>query len=314
MEPTGWTDTHAHLADSDLFSHLQSVLAQAAVHGVHRVICVAVDAQSLDTIDNIYRQIETEDSSIPSVWSSAGIHPNYAHQEKPEDWEKIVSRSSHPRLCALGETGLDKYWDDCPMEVQLANFQKHWKLSRETGLPVIVHSRECDQEMLDFLEHEFRHGPLLGVMHSFCSSYEVACRCIDMGLYISFSGMLTYKKNDALRDVARRLPLERLLVETDAPYLSPEPKRSARYRQGSRTASREIRISDGSSHHRECLESFPKDALELFRQVQDCVSAAFASDCNVNPTVSVKVSGCDLKTHSDMPPVDRRASELSIDI
>jgi TatD DNase family protein len=228
MEPTGWTDTHAHLADTDLFSHLQSVLAQAAVHGVHRVICVAVDAESLDAIDNIYRQIATEDSNIPSVWSSAGIHPNYAHQEKPGDWEKIVSKTSHPRLCALGETGLDKYWDDCPMEVQLANFQKHWKLSRETGLPVIVHSRECDQEMLDFLDREFRHGPLLGVMHSFCSSYEVACRCIDMGLYISFSGMLTYKKNDALRDVARRLPLERLLVETDAPYLSPEPKRSAR--------------------------------------------------------------------------------------
>jgi TatD DNase family protein len=231
MESIGWTDTHAHLADSELFSDLQGVLVQAIEHDVRRIVCVAVDADSLDTIDNIHRQAEAFGSQSPSLWSSVGIHPNYAHQEKPGDWEKIVSKASQPGVCAIGETGLDEYWDDCPIEVQRVNFQRHWKLSRETDLPVIIHSRQCDARMLEFLEQEYRNGPLQGVMHSFCSSYDMASRCIDMGLYISFSGMLTYKKNNELREVASRLPLERLLVETDAPYLSPEPKRSTRPNQ-----------------------------------------------------------------------------------
>jgi len=228
MNPVGWTDTHAHLADSDLFEKLPSVLANAFAHQVRRIVCVAVDAGSLDTIDAIHRQNQESVGDKPEIWSSVGIHPNYAHQEKAGDWEKIVAKSSETRVCAIGETGLDKYWDDCPFELQQINFGRHWELSRQTGLPVIVHSRDCDREMLDWLRQEHRHGPLIGVMHSFCSSYEMAMECIDMGLYISFSGMLTYKKNESLRQIAARLPLDRLLVETDAPYLSPEPKRGTR--------------------------------------------------------------------------------------
>jgi len=228
METIGWTDTHAHLADPALNGKLSSVLEKSIAHHVRRILCVAVDADSLDTIQSIHREIQEMEIPAPTLFSSVGIHPNYAHQEKPGDWDKIVAGSEVAFVCALGETGLDKYWDDCPFEVQLANFRRHWHLSRQAGLPVIIHSRDCDQEMLETLREEHRQGPLLGVMHSFCSSYEVAMECIDMGLYISFSGMLTYKKNDALRAVAQRLPIERLLVETDAPYLSPEPKRAAR--------------------------------------------------------------------------------------
>jgi TatD DNase family protein len=228
MTAFGWTDTHAHLADSHLLEKLPSVLANAFTHQVRRIVCVAVDAGSLDTIDAIYRLSDQMDGDKPEIWSSVGIHPNYAQQEKQGDWEKILSSASEPRVCAIGETGLDKYWDDCPFDRQQSNFGRHWDLSRQTGLPVIVHSRDCDREMLEWLRQEHRQGPLIGVMHSFCSNYEMAMECIDMGLYISFSGMLTYKKNEALRQIAARLPLERLLVETDAPYLSPEPKRGSR--------------------------------------------------------------------------------------
>ena len=228
MNSFGWTDTHAHLADSDLIDKLPNVLANSIAHDVHRILCVAVDADSLDGIDAIHRQCEQIAPDKPKLWSSVGIHPNYAQNEKPGDWEKIVAKSNDACVCALGETGLDKYWDDCPFDIQRSNFGRHWALSRQTGLPVIVHSRDCDREMLDSLRQEYRNGPLLGVMHSFCSSYEMAMECIDMGLYISFSGMLTYKKNDGLRQIAARLPIDRLMVETDAPYLSPEPKRGSR--------------------------------------------------------------------------------------
>ncbi len=228
MNHSGWTDTHAHLADSELHAKLESILAQSVAYSVKRILCVSVDADSLDSIERIHRETETMTLAKPSIWSSVGIHPNYAQQEKPGDWEKIVAKSNDACVCALGETGLDKYWDDCPFDIQIANFRRHWELSRATGLPVIIHSRDCDMEMLEILREEHRQGPLRGVMHSFCSNYEVAMECISMGLYISFSGMLTYKKNDALRDIASRLPIDRLLVETDAPYLSPEPKRGQR--------------------------------------------------------------------------------------
>ena len=193
MNHSGWTDTHAHLADSELHANLQSILAQSVAYSVKRILCVSVDADTLDNIERIHRETETITLAKPSIWSSGGIHPNYAQQEKPGDWEKIVAKSNDARVCALGETGLDKYWDDCPFDIQIANFRRHWELSRHTGLPVIIHSRDCDMEMLEFLRDEHRQGPLRGVMHSFCSNYEVAMECISMGLYISFSGMLTYK-------------------------------------------------------------------------------------------------------------------------
>jgi len=268
MISAGWTDTHAHLADERLKSKLPSLLSESMVYGVRRILCVAVDADSLDTIDGVYREWEQFDAAKPQIFQSVGIHPNHAQQEKPGDWEKICAKVSDLRVAALGETGLDKHWDDCPFEVQLANFRRHWVLSRQTGLPVIIHSRECDEPMLDLLREEYRNGPLKGVMHSFCSSYEVATECIAMGLYISFSGMLTYKKNDSLRQTASRLPIDRLLVETDAPYLSPEPKRSARCNEPSFVAytGRVLAGLHGQSES-QMADVTTRNALRLFERM-----------------------------------------------
>ena len=228
---TGWIDTHAHLADEAFSERLEEVLSRAMVARVTRILCVGVDAGASASAVSLASRIGGE--KMPAVWASVGIHPNYAHQERPGDWESIVALTTNShvggsRVCALGETGLDRYWDDCPFEVQKKNFTRHWELSRSTGLPVIIHSRDGDAEMLDALRNEYKHGELRGVMHSFSSTLEVALECVAMGLYISFSGMLTYKKNDVLRDVAAKIPEDRLLVETDCPYLSPEPKRATR--------------------------------------------------------------------------------------
>lgn len=217
----GWTDTHAHLADESLLERIDEVLARAALAGVSRIICVAVDAE---TSESAIRIAETH----PQVWASVGIHPNYAHQAKQQDWDRIRDLAAHPRVCALGETGLDLHWDDCPFPIQQASFAKHWQLSRETKLPLIIHMRDCETEMLSALNEQSKLGVLRGVMHSFAGCTATAAQCLAMGLYISFAGMLTYKKSTELRETAKTIPLDRLLVETDSPYLSPEPHRSRR--------------------------------------------------------------------------------------
>jgi TatD DNase family protein len=220
-----WVDTHAHLADATYGSELDGLLRRCVESRVHRVMCVAVDA---DSSSRCIQLSESSREQLPSIWATVGIHPNHAQLEKPEDWTRIQNWMAHERVVALGETGLDKYWDDCPFEVQQANFERHWLASRETGLPVIVHSRDCETEMLDMLRSMTREGPLRGVMHSYCGSRDAAMEFVDMGLYISFSGMLTYKKNDDIRSIAADIPLDRILIETDCPYLSPEPKRAER--------------------------------------------------------------------------------------
>ena len=217
----GLVDTHAHLADKSLFSQLEGVLARAKQAGVSEIICVAVDAETCDSAIAIAE-------SNQEVWASVGIHPNYAHQAASEDWSKIVELTKRARVCALGETGLDLHWDDCPFAIQQANFERHWDLSRVTQLPLIIHMRDCEPEMLAALRKQSLSGPLRGVMHSFAGSTETAQHCLELGLYISFAGMLTYKKSEELRKTAKTIPLDRILVETDCPYLTPEPNRARR--------------------------------------------------------------------------------------
>ena len=216
-----WIDTHAHLADKSLANQLDGVLTRALQASVTKVICVAVDAE---TCAKAIAIAESKDA----VWASVGIHPNYAHQESPTDWDRIVEMTDHPRVCALGETGLDRHWDDCPFDIQQANFERHWRLSRETNLPLIIHMRDCEAEMLEALEQQAKNVPLRGVMHSFSGTTETARRCLEFGLFVSFAGMLTYKKSEELRKTAKTIPLGRILVETDCPYLTPEPNRSRR--------------------------------------------------------------------------------------
>src|SRR5262249_42567203 len=156
---------------------------------------------------------------FPMLRSTAGIHPNHAAEAAPGDWDAVVRLTDDPLVVALGETGLDRHWNFTPFPQQEEYFTRHLELSRKTGLPVVIHSRDCDADTLRMLKDEFdRHGPIRGVMHSFTGSAELAAACLEMSLFISFAGMITYKNAAKLRAVAATVPVDRLLVETDSPF------------------------------------------------------------------------------------------------
>ncbi len=215
-------DTHAHLDEERFATDREEVVARAAAAGVRRILTIATTAASSQASQELAVQ-------FPGVFASAGIHPNYAAQTAPGDWDLVVRYAQHPRVRALGETGLDRFHHFTPFPVQEDYFARHLDLSRQTRLPVVIHCRDCEPDMLRMLRADFeRHGPINAVMHSFAGSAATAADCLEMGLFISFSGMITYKKSEALRSVAAKVPVDRLLVETDSPYLSPLPHRGKR--------------------------------------------------------------------------------------
>jgi len=215
-------DTHAHLDDEKLQSDLADVLERARAAGVDRILTVGTTAQSsLVTIQLAKR--------YPGVIVAVGIQPNNAAQAAAGDWDEVVRLAENPAVHAVGETGLDRHWDFTPFSLQEEYFARHLALARERQLPVVIHCRDADEDVVRMLKSEFdRHGPIQGVMHSFTADRATAELCLAMGLHISFAGMITFKNAQALREVAAQIPVERLLVETDSPYLSPLPLRGRR--------------------------------------------------------------------------------------
>ncbi len=214
-------DTHVHLCDEQFAGQVDAVVQRAATVGVSRLLTVATNFATSQSCLRLAQHYN-------SVWSSVGLHPNYTAQAAATDWAEIERLSAEPRVVALGETGLDRYWDDAPFALQQEYFERHLALSRRVEKPVIVHMRECEAEVLAMLRAARQQGIVRGIMHSFTGSAEAAGECVELGLYISFAGMVTYKKSDALRAVAALVPADRLLIETDAPYLSPHPCRGQR--------------------------------------------------------------------------------------
>jgi TatD DNase family protein len=163
------------------------------------------------------------------LWATVGIQPNHVAEAEPDAWEQVEALAGRPRVVAVGETGLDRYWDHTPFPLQEDYFARHLDLARRHALPVVIHCREAETDVLRILREAFdRHGPVRGVMHSFTGDLATAEACLAMGLFISFAGMVTYKNAQPLRDVAAKVPPERLLIETDSPYLAPVPVRGRR--------------------------------------------------------------------------------------
>ncbi|HEY2251321.1 MAG TPA: TatD family hydrolase [Planctomycetaceae bacterium] len=214
-------DTHAHLDEEAFDGDRDGVIARAASAGIVRIITIGTTADTSRRAVDIARE-------FPSVFAAVGIQPNYAAQAKAGDWETIVELASAEKVVAIGETGLDRYWDYAPFDLQIDYFQRHISLSQKLEKPFVVHCREAEAETVAQLHEASRRGPLRGVMHSFTGSLETARACLDLGLYISLAGMVTYKKSQALRELIKELPLERILVETDSPYLAPQPVRGKR--------------------------------------------------------------------------------------
>ena len=216
-----WVDTHCHLDEESFTQDCAETIQRAVDAGVTRMLTVGI------TLDSCRRVVELA-QRYDSVFAIVGLHPNYVSAALPGDWEQIVELMQAPKVVGLGETGLDKYWDYAPIELQTDYFHRHIELSRKLNLPFVVHCRDAEAETLAVLKHHAASGPLSGVMHAFCGSAETARECLDMGLHLSFGGMVTFKKNDALRQLAATIPLDRLLVETDSPYLAPTPFRGKR--------------------------------------------------------------------------------------
>jgi TatD DNase family protein len=214
-------DTHAHLDDDQFDADRDAVIERAAQAGVEAIVAVGVTASSSASVVALAQR-------HAQVFAAVGIHPNHCAEAARDDWNAIVRFLAQAKVRALGETGLDRYRDYAPLDLQQDYFDRHLRLSQEHDLPFVVHTRESDDEVLAMLEEARRRGPLRGVMHSFTGSPEMAQACLGLGLYISFAGMVTFKKSEALRAIAATVPGDRILVETDSPYLAPHPLRGKR--------------------------------------------------------------------------------------
>ena len=214
-------DTHAHLDEQSFQDDLDNVLKRASDAGVESILTIGVTLATSQAAVKLARQ-------FPQLHAVVGIQPNYASQAHPGDFEQIALLATDPAVVAIGETGLDRYWDFAPIDVQEEYFIRHIELAQEQDLPFVVHCRDAEEDVVRVLSNCAAKNSLRGVMHSFCGSHSIAQKCLELGLHISFAGMVTFKKNAELRDVARQIPIDRLLVETDSPYLAPVPLRGKR--------------------------------------------------------------------------------------
>jgi TatD DNase family protein len=214
-------DSHCHLDYLARDGDLEEVVGRARAAGVARMITICTKLSEFAAVQAIAERYD-------EVYCSVGVHPHEAGAEGQGDTHRLVALAAHPKVVGIGETGLDYYYEHAPRDRQRDSFRAHIVAARETGLPVIVHARDADDETADLLRREHGQGPFSGVLHCFTAGPELARTALDLGLYISISGIVTFKNAEDLRAVVRDLPLDRLLIETDAPYLAPVPKRGKR--------------------------------------------------------------------------------------
>ncbi|MBV8770512.1 MAG: TatD family hydrolase [Hyphomicrobiales bacterium] len=214
-------DSHCHLDFPDLAADEAGLLARARMAGVGRFLTISTRVRRNAALQAIAAR-------HGDVFFTAGTHPHHAAEESDVATSEIVALAAHPRCVGIGEAGLDYHYDRSPRDVQERVFRTNIAAARDTRLPLVIHARDADDDMIRILDDEMGKGTFKAVLHCFTSTEELARTGIDLGFFVSFSGVLTFKKSDELRRIARLVPPERLLVETDAPYLSPEPHRGKR--------------------------------------------------------------------------------------
>jgi TatD DNase family protein len=213
-----FTDSHCHLNYKGLVEDQEGVLRRARAADVTTMLNISTRASEWDEVIAV---AEREDD----VWASVGVHPHDADTHADVETATLVDKAQHPRVAGIGETGLDFYYDRSDRDRQAASFRAHIAAARESGLPVIVHTRDAESETAGILGEEMEKGRYGGVIHCFTASADFARKALDLGLYISISGIVTFKNARDLQETARALPLERLLIETDSPFLAPVPHR-----------------------------------------------------------------------------------------
>ncbi len=210
-------DTHTHLNDADLFDNAEELIQRAEDAGVVRLLVPGYDQESS-------RRAMELASRFPGVYAAVGIHPHDAKTATEKDFSDLENWANDQKVVAIGEIGLDYHYDNSPRDVQAEVFKRQMEIAKQKGLPIVIHDREAHADVLALIKEV---SPLIagGIMHSYSGSVEMAMECMKLGFYLSFSGPLTFKNAKKPREVAAALPLDRILVETDAPYLTPEPYR-----------------------------------------------------------------------------------------
>jgi len=214
-------DSHCHLDFPDFAEESANVVARARAVGVGHMLTICTHARK-------FGQVLAVAERFPDVTCSVGTHPHTATEEKDVTLAEIISHTEHPRVVAIGEAGLDYFYQRSSREDQEAGFRRHIAAARETGLPLVIHTRDADDDTARILTEEMAKGAFKALLHCYTGGRALAEQAIELGLYVSFSGILTFPKSEALRELAASLPADRLLVETDSPFLAPAPHRGKR--------------------------------------------------------------------------------------
>ncbi len=214
-------DHHCHLDFADFASDRADVVARARAAGVGILVTISTRVRRIEEVLGIAE-------TYPNVFCSVGTHPHHAHEESDVDVQEIVALAARDKVVAIGEAGLDYFYRNSPPAAQAEGFRKHIDAAQQTGLPLVIHTRDADADTASILERAMQEKPFAAILHCFTGGKELAERGLDLGCYLSFSGILTFKRSEALRAIAKSVPLDRLLVETDAPYLAPGRHRGRR--------------------------------------------------------------------------------------
>ncbi len=214
-------DSHCHLDFPDFAPELDAVVARAQAAGVGHMVTICTRVRR-------HAQVLAVAERFPNITCSVGTHPHHAHEELDITAEDLITRTNHPKVVALGEAGLDYHYDNSPRDAQAQGFRTHIAAARATQLPLVIHTREADEDCARILEDEMGKGAFPAVLHCYTGGAELARRAVGLGCYIGFTGIVTFKNSAALRAIAAELPADRFLVETDAPYLAPLPYRGKR--------------------------------------------------------------------------------------
>ncbi len=260
-------DSHCHLDFPDLAEDRAGILARARTAGVGTMVTISTHVTRAD-------QVRAVAEAHDDIYCTMGIHPHHVAEEPEVSAADLVALTDHPKVIGLGESGLDYYYDRSPRDVQRERFRTHISAARETGLPLVVHTRDADEDTAAILEEEMAKGVFTGLLHCFSSGAALARRAVDVGFYISFSGILTFNRSADLRAIAAELPADRLLVETDAPYLAPMPHRGKRNEPAFVAHTAEVLAKTRGVSAEDIADQTTENFFRLFRKAERPGAAA----------------------------------------
>lgn len=265
-------DSHCHLDFPDFAAQLDAVVDRARAVGIGRMVTISTRVRR-------HAQVLAIAERFDDIFCSVGTHPHHAHEELDIGTPELVALSKHPKIVAIGEAGLDYHYDTGPRAAQEQGFRAHIAASRETGLPLVIHSRDCDADMARILAEETGQGAFPAVLHCYTGGRDLAFKAVDLGLYVSFTGILAFKNSQALRDIAAALPADRILVETDAPYLAPPPYRGKTNEPSYVVETAKVLAATRSVSPEAIAEQTTENFFRLFSKVpRDLAGAARAAE------------------------------------